>query len=434
MMFSQLQSSKAERVALINKPAMHDHATIGMTTTLLLHNYHLSNTQVVMYRSMVSSLVNRYVWADVHYSIFLMLGLPIPGFSQIMDEDIKLIDPPDEESSSDITNMAIQRRSDVSFASDGFQKSQIHPAYHFLYKYNNVEDKNDHHSGLNAAVSPKRKRTNEKTAAMSTKSKRHASVSSGRPQIALEQPPPSMPDYNGHSAFIAAYEHHNFLEDLRQWPKWMAGQYFESMSDEELDEFDEERSKTERYWAEHAELFTYYFPNSESTSEASSSCPFGCQQAHYSRDDERFEAIEISTDSDDHEISIHAPRPHYGQHIAADFEDMLEHSQEHSPESFTDYMSGHGASGAMLGQQDNYLEYQHQWQEYGNVPWGLQPQSTQPFFAFTYPSEQQEWLLEQQMDPYDLHQPPSPPGWEQYPGIQPIYTPEYHAWYQEMFM
>jgi hypothetical protein len=394
MMFSQLQSSKAERVALINKPAMHDHATIGMTTTLLLHNYHLSNTQVVMYRSMVSSLVNRYVWADVHYSIFLMLGLPIPGFSQIMDEDIKPIDPPDEESSSDLPDMAIQRPSDVPFVSDGFQKSQIHPAYHFLFEYDTVDNKNGHHSGPNAVVSPKRKRTNGKTAATGTTKKRHASVSSGRPQIALEQPPPSMPDYNGHSAFMAAYEHQNFLQDLLQWPTWMAGQYFESMSDQELDEFDEERSNTERYWADHAELFTYYFANSESTSEASISCPFGCQQAHYSRDHERFEAIEISTDSEDHEISIHASIPHRGQHIAADFEDMLEHSQEYGSESFTDYMSGHGASGAILGQQDNYLAYQHEWQAHRDLQWGLQPQYTQSFFAFTYPSEQQEWLLE----------------------------------------
>jgi hypothetical protein len=434
MIFSQLQSSKTERVALINKPIMHDQATIGMTTTLLLHNYHLSNTQVIMYRSMVFSLVNRYVWADVHYSIFLMLGLPIPGFSQIMDEDIKPIDPPDEESSSDLRDMAIQRRSDVPFVRDSFQKSQIHPAYHFLFEYDAVEDKNGHHSGPNTAVSQKRKRTNEETAATSTTNKRHAIVSSGRPPIALEQPPPSMPDYNSHSAFMAAYEHQNFLQDLRQWPTWMAGQYFESMSYEELDEFDEDRSKTEQYWTEHAELFTYYFPSSESTSEASSSCPFGCEEAYYSRDHERFEAIEISTDSDDPEISIHAPRPHRGQHIAADFEDMLEHSQEYGSGSFTDYMSGHGASGAMLGQQHNYLEYQHQWQAHGNVPWGLQPQYTQSFFAFTYPSEQQEWLLEQQMHPYDLHQPQSPPGWEQYQCTQPIYTPEYHAWYQEMFM
>jgi hypothetical protein len=133
-MLSQIPSFETAReVDIVNKPVIQDSAVTGMTTPLLWHNYHLSTTHMIMNQSMISMLLYRSLWTDVHYIIILMIGAPLEGFFQLMVGDIKPVDPPDEVSPFDLTKMKTPVQADTSFAHETFPNAQKDQPYDLLF-------------------------------------------------------------------------------------------------------------------------------------------------------------------------------------------------------------------------------------------------------------------------------------------------------------
>ena len=244
--------------------------------------------------------------------------------------------------------------------------------------------------------------------------------------VVLEQSHPDKPDHQDCPEFQAARKHESFLQLIRESPACMAERYFSNMSDQTRQDFDESTDKTKRYWAQHPDLFSLHFGNSESSSQASS----GNQSTLPTQ-----VSSELAED-DGHggyKTFIHAPKPRREQRIAADFEDMVERA-DYDPISSAAHEAVHDASERMSRQPDNYETYQNGWQQRLYAFWGRHQNCAQPECAYGYSGGSTQCWHGRQLPPYQQCHPQPPPGYSQYHAAQPMYTPEYHARYQQQYI
>ncbi|KAI4647228.1 uncharacterized protein J4E79_010379 [Alternaria viburni] len=245
--------------------------------------------------------------------------------------------------------------------------------------------------------------------------------------VVVEQIHPDKPDHQDCPEFQAARKHESFLQLIRESPACMAEKYFSNMSDQTRQDFDETTDKTKRYWAQHPDLFSLYFGNSGSSSEASS----GNQSTL---------PTQVSSDPTevdgrgDYKTIIHTPKPRREQRIAADLEGMIERADSYDPISPATHEAVHDAPGRIRRQPDNYHAYQSQWQQRLYALWGRHQNYTRPSFVHWYPEEHTQWSQGQQLPPYQQCRPQPPPGYSQYHAAQPMYAPEYHARYQQQYI
>ncbi|KAI4656594.1 uncharacterized protein J4E78_006483 [Alternaria triticimaculans] len=240
--------------------------------------------------------------------------------------------------------------------------------------------------------------------------------------VIVEQIHPEKPDHQDCPEFQAAKKHEAFLQLIRESPACMAERYFSNMTDHTRQDFDETTDKTKRYWAQHPVLFSLYFGNSGSSSGNQSTLPTQVS-SELAEDDGHGDCKTI----------IHAPKPRREQRIAADLEKVIERV-DYNPTPYTAYEAVHDAPDRSWGQPGNYETYQTQWQQRLYAFWGRHQNYTRPSFVHWYPVEYTQWSQGQQLPPYQQCRPQPPPGYSQYHAAQPMYTPEYHARYQQQYI